>query len=317
MKAAVVRSFGDPAALRLEDVPTPRPGPGEVTVDVEFAGVGFVDTLVRAGAFSFVQLPVTPGIEVAGRIREVARDVTALRTGQRVVSLLTDFTDGGMGGYAEVAVAKAGLTLPLTDADDLATAAAVVVNGATAHLATEAIEPGDAVAVTGASGGLGQRLVAAATRSGATSIVAITSSPHREAALKQLGATCVMSLEMFTREDMQVDIGFDTVGGEHRARLMGKLRSAGRLLLLGNASGSDVGLSGDDIWLRSLHVEGLSTGGLSGTDAARIAAAAAAAIADARLRPPPFETIDFGDVADAHRMLKERLGPGKMVLQMR
>jgi len=316
MKTIKIRNFGEADRLVLEDSPVPRPGSGEITIDVAFAGVGFVDTLVRSGVFDFAVPPLVPGIEVAGTVREVGDGVTGLAQGQRVAALLTDFTNGGMGGYAEVALAKAALAITLDEADDLASAAATIVNGATAFMAMEGLAPGATVAISGASGGLGQCLVAAAKASEAGAIIALSGSPARAATLSRLGATEILTPEHFLNEEGLIDAAFDTVGGTMRLHMLRRLRMAGRLVLLGNASGQDVQLSGDDIWLRSLRIEGLATGGLSPSMPDRINAAARRAIADARVRPPAFAVLDLEQAVDAHRMIENREGPGKLVLKV-
>ena len=316
MKAVVVRNYGDADRLTIEDRPVPDPAPGEITIDVAFSGVGFVDTLVRSGVFTFAGLPLTPGIEVSGTVRAVAQDVSGFLPGQRVVALLTDFTDGGMGGYAEVARAKAALTVALHEEDDLALAAATIVNGATAFMAFEGMRKGASVAISGASGGLGQCLLAAAAHAGAGQVLAISGNAERIPTLKKLGATEVVTVDDFAAQQHAIDAGFDTVGGAVRLHLLRRMNTGGRLVLLGNASGKDVPLSGDDIWLRSLKVEGIATGGLSPAMADRIADAGRAAIANARTRPTAFTMLDLDQAGEAHRMIEEGRGPGKIVLRI-
>ncbi|WP_165977731.1 alcohol dehydrogenase catalytic domain-containing protein [Nonomuraea diastatica] len=105
MRAVVVQQPGTVDALEPGEVPAPAPGSGEITIEVEYAGVGFVDTLFRAGAFDF-PTPFIPGIEVTGRVREVGDGVTGFEAGQPVGALLNDFGRAPRaGGYAEVATA--------------------------------------------------------------------------------------------------------------------------------------------------------------------------------------------------------------------
>lgn len=208
------------------------------------------------------------------------------------------------------------MTITLDDADDLATAAATIVNGATAFLAVEGLAPDSTVAISGASGGLGQCLVAAAKAAGAGAIIALSGSPARVTTLSRLGATAILAPDLFDTAEGEIDAAFDTVGGVIRLHMVRRLRPAGRLVLLGNASGHDMQLSGDDIWLRSLRIEGLATGGLSPSMPDRINAAAKRAITGARVRPPAFAVLDLEQAADAHRMIENREGPGKIVLRL-
>jgi NADPH:quinone reductase len=316
VKAIVVHSFGAAETLAIDETAEPTPLPGEVTIDVAYAGVGFVDTLMRAGRFDFIKLPFIPGIEVSGHLRAAGEGVTGLRPGQSVAALLTDFTAGGMSGYAEVARAKAALTIPLEPEDDLATAAATMVNGATAFMAMDGIKAGNAVIISGASGGLGRCLIAAAIAMKAGTIVAVSGSPARQASLRSAGATAVIAPEEMKTQTAAFDAAFDTVGGELRRNLMASLKPSGRLVLLGNASGNDTALPGDNIWLRQLRVEGLSTGASSPEMPERIASAARAALTVARREAPPFEVVDLADAREAHAALEGRRGPGKFVLRI-
>jgi NADPH:quinone reductase len=316
MKAIIIREFGEVDRLTVEDIQEPKPEPDEITIDVAYAGVGFVDTLVRAGKFDFVRLPVTPGIEVSGHVRASGEGVTGFSRGQPVAALLTDFSSGGMGGYAQVARAKAALTIPLTAEYDLATAAATIVNGATAFMALEGAIQGKTVAISGASGGLGQCLIAAAVASGAAKIIAVSGSPARHAALLRAGASMVVTPTDLEEMPDSLEAAFDTVGGDMRLTLLRKLNPSGRLVLLGNASGADSALPGDDIWLRQLKIEGLSTGGLSHLFPARIIKAAQAALLATIGRTPDMDIVDFDDAKEAHRALENRQGPGKFVLKL-
>lgn len=317
MKAIVLRAYGDTDCLTIEHRPVPEPAPGEITINVAFAGVGFVDTLVRTGVFPFAQLPLTPGFEVSGIVRAIGEGVTAFSPGQHVAAMLTDFTSGGgMGGYAEVARAKAALTITLQKYDDLALAAATIVNGATAFMAFEGLRKGAIVTVSGASGGLGQCLIAAAAYAGAEQIIAISGNAERAPTLKRLGATEIVSTDDFIASNRLIDAAFDTVGGPIRLHMARQMNVTGRLVLLGNVSGEDVQLSGDDIWLRSLTIEGITTGSLSALMPDRVAAAAQGATANARTRPTAFTIVDLDQAGDAHRMIEDRRGPGKVVLRI-
>lgn len=313
MKAIVLQSFGGPERLHLAEIAAPRPSQGQVAIDVAFAGVGFVDTLIRAGRFDFASLPLTPGIEVSGHVRATGPGVTGLKVGQPVAALLTDFTQGGLGGYAEVAVAQAALTVPLSGEMDLAVAAATVVNGATAVMAIEGMQEGATIAISGASGGLGRSLIIAAHAAGAARIIALSSKSGLELELKSVGASVVISTNKLTETAPDLDFAFDTVGGEVRLGLLRALKPGGRLLLLGNASGSDTSISGDEVWLKNISMTGLSTGGLSHLAPERIAAAAQRALSIANSAVMKPTVLPLAEAAEAHRRLESGAG-GKIVL---
>ena len=170
--------------------------------------------------------------------------------------------------------------------------------------------------MSGASGGLGQRLIASAAWKGATRIVAISSGVERAQTLLGLGATEIVRPDAFRAGAEEIDAAFDTAGGRVRTDLARRLRVGGRLLLLGNAIGHDDPIPGDDVWLRCLEVRGISTGALSSLDPQRVASAAMQALAIARARPTAHEVLPIEDAAEAHCMIEARRGPGKLVLKV-
>ena len=128
MKAMQIVSFDGPASgLRYQEAPTPEPGPGEIAVDVDHAGVGYVEALFTEGLVP-IDLPWTPGLEVSGRVRALGDGVDDYRVGDAVVAL----TITGGGGYGQVAVAPAELVVPLPAGLDPILAAAVPANSTTA-----------------------------------------------------------------------------------------------------------------------------------------------------------------------------------------
>src|SRR5262245_48312188 len=126
MKAIRVREIGGPEQLRLEDVSDPIPGPGQVLIDVEAIGVNFIEVYQRVGLYK-VTLPATPGAEAAGTVAALGPGVTSLRVGERVAT--TDV----LGAYAEKALVAADRAVSLPDGIDTKTAAAVMLQGMTAH----------------------------------------------------------------------------------------------------------------------------------------------------------------------------------------
>jgi NADPH2:quinone reductase len=140
----------------IREIGEPRPGPGEVTVDVAYAGINFLDVMVRRGDAGYSGTwPYAPGAEVSGTVREVGPGVDGLAVGQRVAA----FT--GSGGLAEVALARAERTVPLPDGVPSAVAAAAPLMLTTALLLlTDAarFRPGESVLVHSAGGGVGGAL---------------------------------------------------------------------------------------------------------------------------------------------------------------
>src|SRR4051812_21899983 len=177
MRAIQVQEFGGPEVLRLVDVPTPEPGDGEVLIRVTRAGVNYADTHQRRNEYlAAATLPLIPGAEVAG-VRE--------DTGERVVAMC------GTGGYAEYATAPEALTVLVPDGVDDGTALALLLQGLTAwHLypTSARVQPGEAVVVHAAAGGVGSLAVQLGRAMGAGRVIATASSPEKRELALELGA---------------------------------------------------------------------------------------------------------------------------------
>src|SRR5437870_2947788 len=164
MKAIRVHEFGDPSVLRLEEVPDPRPGPGQVVVGIRAVGVNPVDTYIRGGRNPALPRPYTPGSDAAGTVEAVGEGVTNVKAGDRV------YTAGSVSGaYAERALAGASQVHPLPESISFAQGAAMNVPYATAFRAlfqrAHAV-PAETVFVHGASGGVGVAAVQLAVAQG-------------------------------------------------------------------------------------------------------------------------------------------------------
>jgi NADPH:quinone reductase len=313
--------------LQLVEVPEPTPGPGEVTIDVAYAGVGLVDTLFRRGAFS-LPMPLTPGIEVSGRVRSAGEQVDHLAPGEPVAALLNDFVNlPGAGGYAEVARARAALTIRLDEDLDVARAASVLVNGTTAWMAigeVARVQGGEDVLVLGATGGLGSLIGQCARKAGADRVIAAVGTSSKREAAAGFGYTDVLLADQLA-EGLEritggrgVDAAFDPVGGDPRRVAFEHLAPLGRLVILGNASGSDVDFAGDRLWLETKVVMGLNVGGITHLIPDRVADAARDVLALAvrgELDVAPAAVLPLAEAAEAHRMLEERRVTGKLVLR--
>ena len=325
MKAVVVSRFGGPEVLAVEEQAEPRPGPGEITIAVRYAGVGFVDTLFRSGHFRFLAPPFTPGIEVAGDVLEIGEDVTGLEPGQGVAALLNDFFRGGRaGGYAEVAAARADLVTPLPAEMDPADAAALLANGVTAWIAltdVARLAPSDTVVVLGVSGGVGGQAARIARASGAARVIGIVGSPERAELATVNGCDEVLVAGDGAGPDpLAPDVVFDPVGGDLRRRLIGRLAPFGRYVVVGNASGDDIEVSTDGLWHASATVTGFSLGGIAHLRPGLVRDAMAAVLdrqAKGELGELTHTVLDMAEAATAHRWLAERSGPGKVVLAVR
>jgi NADPH:quinone reductase len=180
MKAIVIETPGGPEQLRLMDVPDPVPGPGAVLIEVSAAGVNFMDTGMRRGLFSNTfQMPLVPGVEGAGRVLALGEGVNTVRIGQRVAWVYAPRS------YAERIVVPAAGLVPVPDAINDRTAAALMMQGITAsHFATQfyPVKPGDIAFVHAAAGGFGLLLTQIIKLQGGIVIGRVSSTEKAEIA---------------------------------------------------------------------------------------------------------------------------------------
>jgi NADPH2:quinone reductase len=241
MRAIRVHEFGGPEALVYEDVPLPEPGPTEARVRIEAAGVNFIDIYHRTGKYPG-QLPITPGMEGAGTVDAVGAEVSDLKPGDRVAYAMVQ------GAYAEYAVVPAHKLVPLPDDVDTHVAAAVMLQGMTAHYLTHStypIQPGQTALVHAAAGGLGLLLVQLAKRRGAR-VIGTVSTEEKARLVKDFGADEVI---LYTQKDFEaetrrltdgrgVEVVYDSVGKTTFDKSLNCLKPRGYLVLCGQSSGA-------------------------------------------------------------------------------
>lgn len=328
MRAVAITAFGGPETLERIELPIPVPGPGEVAIDVHFAGVGYLDTLLRGGAFPSLDLPLVPGVEVGGTIREIGEDVSGLSVGDLVVAFLNDFTQlNGPGGYAETAIAKSVVTLKLDAATDLSAATAALANGTTALMGLEVgeLKPDDTMLLPGAAGGVAGLAAQIARHMGVRRIIGVASTPEKRAVALKQGCTDAIPPDQIDGEIARltegrgVDLAFDTVGGQMRTAAFNGLGPFGRLVIVGNASGEDVALSGDEAWRGAKSVRGLSVGLVKRLQPERVRDALSRVIDLVRTGALQQQVIVFplSDAAEAHRRIEAREAVGKLLLETR
>lgn len=229
MRAAVVRSSGE---LLVGEVPDAEAGPGQVLVETEVVGAGFVDVMVRRGHYAGPAEGLVPGVEVVGRVRAVGRDVPDDLVGRRVLAL------PALGGYAELVAVDAARVLPLADGADAAGAVALGVNALVAEvsLGRAGAGPGSRVLVRGGSGGIGVLATQLAATRGAE-VTAITSSAAKAERLLALGAATVVDRAASTVPDGTYDVVIDPVGGPDMPSFVELLNANGRYVACGAAAG--------------------------------------------------------------------------------
>ncbi len=237
--AIVVTAPGGPDVLTLATVERPEPGPGQLLVKVAAAGVNFIETYQRSGVYA-VEHPFTPGAEAAGTVAALGDGVTGFEAGDRVA-----FAEG-MNTYAEYALVEADRALPVPDGVDLETAAALPLQGMTAHYlitSTFPVESGHTVLVHAGAGGVGLLLIQLLKARGAR-VITTVSTAEKEDLARGAGADEVLRYEGFadavrtSTGGTGVDVVFDGVGKATFDESLRSLRVRGTMVLFGAASGA-------------------------------------------------------------------------------
>ncbi len=240
MKAVRIHTHGGPEVLRYEDVPMVSPASEEVLVKIQAIGVNYIDTYHRRGLYR-VKLPFTLGLEAAGVVEAVGAEVRDVRVGDRVV-----YT-GAPGAYAEYAVVPAPRVVKIPEGVDARTAAAVFLQGMTAHYLTHNTYPlkaGDTALVHAAAGGVGLLLDRMAKMRGAR-VIGTVSTEEKARLAREAGADEVI---LYTREDFEVGVKrltggrgvqvvYDGVGKTTFDKDLNCLVPRGYLVLFGQSSG--------------------------------------------------------------------------------
>lgn len=240
MKAILVHTCGGPDQMRYEEVPTPVPGPGQALVKVAAAGVNFIDTYQRTGLYK-LPTPIALGMEGAGTVEAVGPEAREIAPGDRVAWA------SGSGSYAEYTVLPASSLVKLPDQIDLRTAAAVMLQGMTAHylaLSTYAIKERETALVHAAAGGVGLLLTQIIKLLGGRVIGTVSTQAKAELALAA-GADAVI---FYTRQDFEpevkrltggrgADVVYDSVGASTFMKSLNSLRPRGMMVSFGQSSG--------------------------------------------------------------------------------
>jgi NADPH2:quinone reductase len=241
MRAIVVENRGGPDVLRAADWPAPRSGPGQLLVDVAAAGVNFMDIYQREGRppYGSGPLPYVPGAEGAGTVAAAGAGVTGFAPGDPVAWASVP------GSYAEQVAIPADRAVRVPDGVSLQTAAAVMLQGLTAHYlchSTFPVQPGDVAVVHAAAGGVGLLLTQMIARLGGT-VVATTSTAAKAELARAAGAAHVAGYADFGAVAREVTggagaaVGYDSVGQATFDASLAALRPRGCLVLYGAASG--------------------------------------------------------------------------------
>jgi NADPH2:quinone reductase len=319
MKALRPKQTGGPEVLQIEDVPVPAPGPNQVLVRVEAAGVNYIDVYHRTGLYP-LPLPMPIGLEGAGTVEQLGEGAAGLKIGDRVA------WSGVLGSYASHLVAPVDRLLPVPDGMSVEAAAAIPLQGMTAHYLTKTVFPlgnQHTLLLHAAAGGVGLLLIQLAKRAGAT-VIGTVSTEAKSALAKEAGADHVINYASadFSAEVKRltegrgVDVVYDSVGKTTFDGSLDSLAPRGMLVLFGQASGP----------VGSLDLLRLSKGSYFLTRPSLVHYTATRAellmraedifglVARGELRVRIDRTFPLADAASAHRALTGRATTGKVLL---
>ena len=319
MKAIRVHEFGDPHVMRLEEVPDPKPGPGQVVVRVYAAGVNPVETYIRAGVYSReAPLPYTPGTDAGGVVEAIGDGVRRVTVGDRV------YTGGTITGtYAERALCAEGQVHRMPDRISYEQGAAIYIPYATAYRALfqrAGARPGETVLVHGASGGVGIAAVQIARAAGLTVIGTAGTQKGCQLVAEQ-GAHDVLNhrtadylAEIHRLSAGQgVDVILEMLANVNLGKDLGVLARQGRVVVIG--SRGPVEIDPRDTMARDASILGMLLFNVSDQDAQSIHAALYAGFENGTLRPVIGRELPLVEAPQAHQALMEGSAHGKIVLK--
>ena len=322
MKAIRAHQFGPPHVLQLEDVTDPKPGAGQVLVQIKAAGVNPADTYVRSGSYALLpKPPYVPGGEGAGVVAEVGANVKGWEAGDRVY--VTGTVNGPLQGTcAELAVCGASQIQPLPERVSFAQGAAVHVAYATAYRSLfqrAYARPGEWVLVHGASGGVGIPCVQLARAHGLRIIGTAGTERGRQLVIAE-GAHHVLDHAkpdylaeiMAITDGRGVDLVMEMLANVNLDRDLGVLALRGRIVVIGNRG--PVEINARQAMVRDAAILGMVLWNTPEDEMAGIHAALGAGLANGTLRPVVGQEIPLKDAARAHEVVMSSGAHGKIVL---
>ncbi|HEX8838647.1 MAG TPA: NADPH:quinone reductase [Candidatus Acidoferrum sp.] len=318
MKATVVRQFGGPEVLKLEEVPTPKPAAGQVLVRIHAAGVNPYDTYMCAGTYAVKPaLPYTPGSDAAGVIEAVGEGVRKVKAGDRVYTARTV-----TGAYAEFAVALEQQVHPLPAKVSFSQGAGVWVPYGTAYHAlfhSAKARSSETVLVHGASGGVGSAAVQMARAMGLT-VFGTAGTPKGLELVKREGAHQVFehSKAGYAEEIMKatggrgVDIILEMLANVNLATDLKLLAINGRVIIIGNRG--EITINPRDLMARRASARGFTLWAITPEEEADIHAGLIGGLENGTLRPVVGKELPLAEAAGAHKEILEPGASGKIVL---
>ena len=315
-----VHEVGGPNVLRWEEVEVGDPGPGQVRLRQEAAGLNFIDVYHRTGLYK-QDMPFTPGVEGAGIVEATGPGVTAVSVGDRVAY------GGPIGGYAEVRLIDAEKVVKLPDAISSEQAAAMMLQGMTAHMLLRqvyAVRPGDTILIHAAAGGVGLIVCQWAKALGAT-VIGTVGSEEKAGLARAHGCDHPI---VYTRADFvaevehitggaKVPVVYDSVGKDTFLKSLDCLQPRGMMVSFGNASGAPDPMAPNLLAQKgSLFLTRPTLYNYTSTRAELESAAAELfeMVASGKVRVEVKQHFPLCDAAEAHRALEARKTSGSTVL---
>lgn len=326
MRAVQLAAFGGPDVLRIVDIPSPSPKRGEVLVRVVRAGVNFMDVYMRSGLYSNsdtykTSLPMTIGMEGAGTIEAIGEDVTEWKPGARVAYCLSS------GSYSDFAVVPAWKLAPVPDEISFDIAAALMLQGSTAHYLTHSayrLEQGHICLIHAAAGGVGQLLVQFAKLRGATVIATVGDEEKAKIAYARGADHCILYQKQDFRQRVVeitggngVDVVYDSVGRDTIHSSIRCIRKRGLCVLFGASSGVvpsiepiELAEAGSVFFTRPHLADYIATAEERRSRAAELFHAVKKGLLDIAIH----EILPLERASDAHRLIEARASRGKFIL---
>jgi len=318
MKAIQVHQFGGPEVLVLEELPTPKPGPGEVLVHVRAAGVNPYDTYMRAGTYAVKPpLPYTPGSDAAGTVEAVGSSVAKVKPGDRVYTAKTI-----SGAYAEYALALESQVYLLPEKISFAQGAGLWVPYGTAYTALHHhahARAGEALLIHGASGGVGTAAVQFAHAQGLT-VIGTAGTQRGLELVKKQGAHHVFDhTKAGYAEEIQkltggkgVDVILEMQANVNLATDLKLLALHGRVIVIGNRG--EITINPRELMARRAMVRGFTLWAATEAESVEIHAAIAAGLENVTLRPIVGKELPLKEAPKAHQEVMVPGAFGKIVL---
>jgi len=314
----VAAEAGGPEVLELVQGEVPSPGPGQVLVKIAATGVNFIETYQRSGVYK-VDYPFTPGSEISGTITELGEGVKNLQVGDRVA------TSEATGGYAQYAVVDAAVLGKVPEKVDLRLAAAVPLQGCTAHYLIHSsyiVRQGDVILTYAGAGGVGLLLTQMLKLKGAT-VITTASTQEKKDLAKAAGADYVVDYDQVADTVAKVTDGagahavYDGIGKDTFETSLAALRRRGTLVLFGGASGQ----------VPPLDLQRLNAGGSLSVTRPKLADFLTTPqergwrfgdvfgwVAEGKIDVRVGSEYPLAEAAEAHRALEGRKTTGKVLL---